>query len=132
MNDINSTIGLENFKHVDRLLKLHQANAAFYNRELNDIHGLTLLERHPDSDPSYWIYSMLVEDRDGFNTAMKAQGIATSMVHDRVDKHSCFKDNRSSLPALDKTIGKVTNIPVGWWVTPEDREYIVNTIKAGW
>ena len=132
MNDINSTIGLENFKHVDRLLKAHQDNAAFYNKELANVSGVTLLERHPASDPSYWIYSMLVEDRDGFNAAMKAQGIATSMVHDRVDKHSCFKDNRSSLPSLDKTIGKVTNIPVGWWVTPEDREYIVQCIKAGW
>jgi len=27
---------------------------------------------------------------------------------------------------------KVVSIPVGWWVTPDDREYIVKTIKEGW
>jgi hypothetical protein len=24
------------------------------------------------------------------------------------------------------------SIPVGWWVSDEDREYIVETIKKGW
>jgi len=23
-------------------------------------------------------------------------------------------------------------IPVGWWLSKEDREYITNTIKEGW
>jgi len=43
-----------------------------------------------------------------------------------------MKDFRSPLPTLDKTIGKIVSIPVGWWVTPEQREYIVNCIKKGW
>ena len=36
------------------------------------------------------------------------------------------------LPILNKTIGKVVNIPVGWWVTNEQRKYIVECIKKGW
>jgi hypothetical protein len=38
----------------------------------------------------------------------------------------------SPLPTLDKIIGKVVSIPVGWWVTEEQREYIVDCIKKGW
>jgi hypothetical protein len=26
----------------------------------------------------------------------------------------------------------LSSIPVGWWVTNEDREYIVEQIKKGW
>jgi hypothetical protein len=26
----------------------------------------------------------------------------------------------------------LSSLPVGWWVTDEDREYIVEQIKKGW
>jgi hypothetical protein len=29
-------------------------------------------------------------------------------------------------------MGKIVSIPVGWWVTKEEREYIVDCIKKGW
>jgi hypothetical protein len=63
---------------------------------------------------------------------MKECGIVVSQVHERNDKHSCVKDFRSNLPTLDKTINKIVSIPVGWWVTKEEREYIVDCIKKGW
>ena len=53
---------------------------------------------------------------------MKDCGIAVSQVHERNDKHTCVKEFRSNLPALDKTIGKMVSIPVGWWVTEEERK----------
>lgn len=132
MNDINSVIGIENFKHVNSLLEQHRENGYYYDTALRDIPGITLLERHPDSNPSYWIYSLLVEDRDNFNKMMKDRGIAVSMVHDRVDKHSCFNHCRSSLPNLDTVRGKITNIPTHWGLRAEEREYIVQCIKQGW
>ena len=55
--------------------------------------------------------------------------IAVSQVHERNDKHSCVQEFVTQLPNLDKTIGKIVNIPVGWWVTKEQREYIVESIK---
>ena len=39
---------------------------------------------------------------------------------------------KTELPNLNKIIGSVVNIPVGWWVTKEQREYIVECIKKGW
>ena len=35
-------------------------------------------------------------------------------------------------PTVNKTIGKIVNIPVGWWVTNEQREHIVECIRKGW
>ena len=131
-NDISSAAGVENLKHVPRLLKAHQDNAAYYDQNLKGIGGLALLDRHPDYESSFWIYSMLVEDRDNFNKWMKECGIAVSMVHDRVDKHDCFSESKAFLPNLDRTIGRLTNIPVHHAVTSEQREYIVSCIKEGW
>jgi dTDP-4-amino-4,6-dideoxygalactose transaminase len=132
MNDVNATVGIENFKHADEIISKHKENAAYYDKHLKNVPGVTLLKREEGHESAFWIYSMLVENRDGFYKWMDECKITVSQVHERNDKHTCVKEYRSFLPNLDKTIGKVVAIPVGWWITPEEREYIVNCIKKGW
>ena len=132
MNDINASIGNENFKHVDEITSKHKENAKFYDKELKNVSGVELLERHKDRESSFWIYSILVDNRDDFQRYMSEKGIATSQVHERNDVHSCVREYKNILPNLDNTIKKVSSIPVGWWVSKEEREYIVDCIKKGW
>jgi dTDP-4-amino-4,6-dideoxygalactose transaminase len=132
MNDVNAAVGIENLKHADEIIGKHKDNAKYYDENLNDVKGVTLLEREKGFDSAFWIYSMLVENRDGFYDYMKECNIMVSQVHERNDKHTCVQEFKSPLPNLDKTIGKVVSIPVGWWVTKEEREYIVDCIKKGW
>lgn len=63
---------------------------------------------------------------------MKDKGIGVSRVHDRNDKHECLKDFRCPLPTFDLVCGDMTCIPCGWWMTPEDLDYVVDSIKGGW
>jgi len=132
MNDVNATVGIENLKHAKYIVGKHQENANFYDKNLSNTPGVTLLERHSGHESAFWIYSMLVDDRDGFYRWMDECKIAVSQVHERNDKHTCVSEFSTPLPTLDKTIGKVVSIPVGWWVTPEEREYIADCIKKGW
>jgi len=132
MNDVCATVGIENLKHADELIKKHQANAAYYDKHLKNVKGVTLLDRHEGHESSFWIYTMLVDDREGFYKWMKECNIVVSQVHERNDKHTPVQEFKSNLPTLDKTIGKIVSIPVGWWVTKEQREYIVDCIKKGW
>jgi dTDP-4-amino-4,6-dideoxygalactose transaminase len=132
MNDVCATVGIENLKHFKDIVGKHRENAKFYDEHLSDVKGLTLLKREKGFDSAFWIYSMLVDDRDGFYKWMDECGIAVSQVHERNDKHTCVQEFRTALPSLDKTIGKIVSIPVGWWVTEEQRQYIVDCIKKGW
>lgn len=132
MNDICATVGIENLKDADGIISKHRDNAKFYDENLKGVKNVTLLERHHDCNSAFWIYSMLVENRDGFYKHMKDCGIVVSQVHERNDKHTCVREFRSNLPNLEKTIDKVVSIPVGWWVTEDERQYIVNCIKKGW
>ena len=132
MNDVNAAVGIENFKHVDEIVGKHKANAKYYDDKLKNVSGLTLLERNPDMESAFWIYSILVDRKSDFMRYMKECGIAVSQVHERNDIHTCVKEYRSLLPNLDKTIGRVISIPIGWWLSEEDKEYIVKCIKKGW
>jgi dTDP-4-amino-4,6-dideoxygalactose transaminase len=133
MNDVSASIGLENLKEVkENVIDKHKSNGKFYDEALKNVEGVTLLERDDRMESSYWIYSLLVENKDKFTEHMKNHGIMTSQVHERNDIHSCLKEFKCDLPNLDKIKSKLTAIPVGWWVTEEDRQYIVDVIKKGW
>ena len=94
-----------------------------------------MLERRKDVDSSYWLFTMLVEDRKSFMKMMAEKGITVSRVHERNDKHSGldkYNIQKTALDNLEYISDKMICIPVGWWVTEEQREYIVNSIKQGW
>ena len=132
MNDINAAIGIGNFNKIEEVVSKHKSNANFYDNELKNVNDIELLERNPDMESSFWIYSMKVNRRTDFMTHMKNHGIAVSQVHERNDIHTTVKDYKTLLPNLDRTIKRIISIPVGWWVTEEDRKYIVDVIKKGW
>lgn len=132
MNDIAASIGLANFPYVDGLVGVHRSNGRFYNKALASTPGLTLMENKPDRESSFWVYTVRVEDRDGFVRKMTEKGIAVSQVHARNDKHDCVKEFRCHLPGMDILEREMICIPCGWWVTAEDREYIVDCIREGW
>lgn len=129
MNDVCAVVGMENFKHLDEITSKHKENASYYDKHLQNIEGVTLLKREEGFESAFWIYSLLVDDRPSFYKYMHECNITVSQVHERNDKHSCMKEFKTDLPNLDKTIGHVVSIPVGWWVTKEEREYIVDCIK---
>ena len=132
MNDINATIGINNLPGVKTNINTTIDNANFYNQELADVSGVTLLENKSDRQSSYWIYTMKVERQQDFMDKMKECNIMVSRVHERNDIHSCMSEFKTDLPNLDKLVKEMICIPVGWWVTPEDRQYIVDCIKDGW
>jgi dTDP-4-amino-4,6-dideoxygalactose transaminase len=132
MNDVTATIGLSNLETVWANIKIAQDNADFYRKNLNNISGITLLYESKENISSRWIFTILVDDLPGFARKMGEKGIMVSQVHARNDKHACVKKFRTYLPNLESIIHKHVSIPVGWWVTAEDREYILSSIQSGW
>jgi len=133
MNDVSASVGMANLVEVEEnVIDKHKSNGNYYDNALKGVKGITLLDRDPRMESSFWIYSILVERKDDFTKYMKDCGIATSQVHERNDIHSCLTEYRAQLPNLDSIKGKLTAIPVGWWVSKEEREYIVECIKKGW
>lgn len=130
--DVDAAIGLANYPEIAACVERHRVNAAFYNRELAGVPGVELILPRKDSEPSYWLYTMHVEKRDQFVRWMGENGVACSPVHARCDKHSCVQEYRSFLPTVDSVAPTMVCIPVGWWVTDEDRQHVVDCVKKGW
>ncbi|MGZ3700654.1 MAG: DegT/DnrJ/EryC1/StrS family aminotransferase [Bdellovibrionota bacterium] len=129
MNDVTATIGLEQLKYSRAVVNRHQENGEFYRKNLSGLSGVQLLESKPDRKSAYWLFTLLANDRLDFMKAMGAAGITVSQVHARNDKHTMMRDFVTELPGVDAFVEKMVSIPVGWWVTDEQRQYIVDTIR---
>lgn len=132
MNNVTATIGRANLRCYPEALKKYRDNGRFYDQMLVDIPGVTLVSYYPHTEPSYWLYTLKVENREHFIKMMEANGVTASPLHHRTDTHSVFAKSRCSLPGMEEFYKSFVHIPSGWWVTEEDRQKIVCAIKKGW
>ena len=132
MNDVSAAVGRANLRDFEKVIGANKANGNYYNDQLRDTPGVTLIPQVEGGESAYWLYTLHVENRDEFVKYMNEKGITTSRVHERNDNHTCTVPYKSSLPGVDKAVKTMVSIPVGYWVTHEDREYIVDCIKKGW
>lgn len=129
MNDCTAVIGLEQLKYVEGLLSRARENAIYYTGHLSGMKGVRLLQYQSDRRSSYWLFTIRVRDRDSFQNFMTQKGVMVSRVHVRNDIHTAYARFRRPLPGVDEFDREQVSIPVGWWVTDEDREYIVKSIQ---
>lgn len=129
MHDVSAVIGLEQLKYTEGLLLRNRDNAAFYRKRLADVKGVKLLRYADDRVSSYWLFTIRVRDRDGFQTFMTKKGIQVSRVHVRNDLHTYTKAFRRNLPGVDEFEREQVSIPVGWWISDLDREAITRAIE---
>lgn len=132
MNNVTATIGSVQLVHLSKIINRHIENGKYFDKALRNISGVELLDYYSNTVPSYWLYTMKVQDRDNFIRRLEEVGITASPLHHRSDTHSVFAESKCYLPNLDAFYQSFVHIPCGWWVSDEDRELIVSTIKKGW
>lgn len=130
MNDINATIGLTNFECLNDVTSIQVENAEFYLQELRDLPGITLPRWEHNSFPSWWAFYVLADKRKELMEFLEKKGVVTTPMWRRNDQYTCFKTAKpKKLPNMDALQDKILFIPVGWWLTKNDKEYIVECIK---
>jgi len=143
MNDISAAIALTGLPYLGQILWKRRKIADFYdsNFELMGLYnstGITPPPRFSDlraerTFPAYWLYTIRVERRADFIKYMRENGIDVGVVHYRNDWYPIFKEFRcDNLPNLDSYFNECVSIPVGQWVTREQAEKIIDTIRRGW
>lgn len=132
MNNVNATIGLIQLESIENLVQHYIENGKYFDEQLKNVKGVELIEYYPNSEPSYWLYTLKVERREQFVKMMADNDIMASELHKRNDLHTYLNDYPTELSNLDLFYSKMVHIPCGWWVSDQDREKIVTLIKKGW
>lgn len=131
MNDISASIGLANLPMALAGVRAHRENAKRFTEAFQDLPFI--LPQTYDHSASYWIYPMVMSEgysKGLFCDYMEECGIATNMVHYRNDRYGStehFSEGR--LPGVDYFTEHQTNIPVGWWLSTEDVDHIIDSVR---
>lgn len=132
MNNVNATVGLLQLENIEELVQKYIDNGSYFDKHLKAIDNVELIQYYQDTKPSYWLYTLKVNNRDRFIKMMADNGIMASELHKRNDLHTYLNDFKADLPNLDRFYSKMVHIPCGWWLKDQDRELIVDLIKKGW
>ena len=129
MNNLVAAIGIQQMEHVDFIINTHIRNGKYYDNFI-DNPRVQKLERIKSSESSYWIYSLLVDDKESFRKYLNSHDIACDEVHVRNDKYTVFSHFREEeLHGVNEFENRMLNIPVGWWVKEKEAERITDIIN---
>lgn len=128
MNQVSASIGLKQMARLPGVLEQHRANASRYDALFAGLQAVRPLRVLPEARSSYWVYTILAEQRDQLMSHLKAQGINCSKVHLRNDLYSCFGPSEVGLPGVDDFSRMTLSLPCGWWVCEEEVGYIYGKI----
>lgn len=132
MNNVNACVGLLQLENIDETVQAYVMNGKYLDENLKGIEGVELLKYYPNTEPSYWLYTLKVENRERFIKKMTDNGIMASELHKRNDLHTYLNDHPAKLEKMDEFYDKMVHLPCGWWVTEEDCFKMVSLIKEGW
>jgi len=131
MNNVAAAIGLGNLVDFRSRLAQRQVNGLHYRYRLCDVPGVTLLECNKDRQHAYWLFTVLVENREDFIRKLDEWGVPTSIVHRRIDGYSLF-GGPYDLPGQAIFGRKQISLPVHDKLTLEDIDFVCDIVEAGW
>jgi perosamine synthetase len=129
MNDISASLGIGNLKSINQKLSKVRNLAKIYNEELKNVSGIKLMDYKDDRLSSYWLFPILVDERNEFIKKLKSKNIPTSVVHQGIDKNSIFGNIDKSLINQRIFDEKQIHIPLNDSMSLDDVFEIINVIK---
>jgi perosamine synthetase len=132
LNDLGAAVGLGNLPDVRTNLARHRHVAHTYREALAQVPGVTLLESRSDRESSYWVFTLLVERREDFVHALKARGVPTSVVHQRIDRNQVFGGIRGDLEGQAFFDARQIALPVHPGLSDQQIGQIIGAVREGW
>lgn len=129
MNDISAAMGLIGLRHYQSIMEYRKKLFNLYCELLKEVKGIKIIDGKVNT---YWLFTVLVEDRDNFAKKMYSLEIDTNVVQVRNDIYSVFGGKRTDLPVMNKVEHKYISLPLGLNVSEQDVHFICSAIRGGW
>lgn len=133
-NNVFAAIGLRLLSDIDARLSHHRMLAKIYDELLSGTPHLRLGKRLPTSDPNFWLYTTLVDEREQFLTKLHSHGIHAATPHRRNDQvlAAWNDENGFVFPGVNQFDQSYVCLPIGPWLQVDDIERVCELIKTGW
>lgn len=131
MNNVVAAIGNAQLQSIDSRIDIFKENGKYFDQEIAKIPGLDFAKCDDKGESSYWLYTMLSDASDQVEQLLAGAGVHASKLHRPNNHHKIFAESSEPLLGLEKFYKRLLHIPCGWWVSVQDREHIVNSLRKG-
>lgn len=121
MNDIAAMLGLIGLRHADEYLNYRKRIANFYDKNL---------KCRTISGGAFWLYGILVDNRDKVAKILNEAGVETNMVHLRNDIFKAFGGKRENLKNMNKLESQYLYIPLNTKMSLDDAKRVVRILNS--
>ena len=132
LSDYAAALGLANLEGFAERMARRRALVQQYREGLRQVPGLTHFTHQTDRESAHWLFGFHVEKRLSFIRALRAKGIAASVVHDGIDHNTLFGSKRPELTNQRRFDETQIHVPLHDGLTAEQIAYIIQTINEGW
>jgi perosamine synthetase len=131
LSDLNAAIGLAQLARLPQLLAARRALAAGYRQRLAGL-PVELLYVPPGSEPSWFLFSILVKQRDAIRRFLSEHGIETRISWPLpVHRQPCYRAlSHLSYPVAEKIAAHVLSLPLYVGLRPEQQDEICAVLAA--
>lgn len=139
MTDLQAALVIPQLSRYEESVRARTANAAFYSQELAGIEGLVTPQVMPGRTHVWHQFTLRVTKDSGLNRELLSEqltnaGIGSGFYYPKlVFEYETYQNRKdvviSSCPVAKKVVTEVISIPVHPYVTDQDREHIVSSIK---
>ncbi|MBI2134299.1 DegT/DnrJ/EryC1/StrS family aminotransferase [Candidatus Woesearchaeota archaeon] len=131
LTNIQAAIGLAQLEQIEKFIDIKRKNALFYNSLLKDIEGVSLPPEMPWAKNTYWMYSILLRDRearDRMMSVLKEEKIDSRPFFFPMHQLPMYKLEKP-FPVSDDLSARGMNLPSAPSLSKEDVERICGVIK---
>ena len=121
MNDIAATMGLVGLRHSYQILEYRKALCEYYTKNLPEVECVY--------GGSYWLFGILIDDRDDVMEYLIKNGVECDLIQLRNDIFKVFGGTRLALPNMNRLESRYLYLPLHNKVSAEDVNFITNLLK---
>lgn len=115
MSDVNGYIGSVQMNYIDELLSASRKNAGKWNTSIEK-YGPYKPISCAESNPNYWVYGILADNKVEAIKNFREQGYYASGVHAKNNVYSVFGETNKELQGVNEFYSKFVALPCGWWM----------------
>jgi len=132
MSNLTATLGISQISKVDEIIKMRQDNVKYLSKRIQEETDEIIIPEVPKGySHVYQLFSVLANKRDELINYLSENGISSKIYFDPVHESEFYKNKLKyddNLPITDKIYEKTITLPMFPSLTPEQMDYIAETI----
>ena len=129
MSGLQAAVGLAQIERIDELINIRRENATYYNSLLQDVKGITLPPSKEWAEPVFWMYSILLNNRDYVKAKLWEEKIETRTLFIPLHLQPPYQQPNQHFPIAMNLAKSGINLPSGAVLKRKEIEKVVQVVK---